>query len=132
MENNLYDWCILHEYNEILDEWDYIKNFAAGLDIHNVAKSSNKKAYWKCKNDHSYISRISHRTNGHKCPYCSGLKLLIGYNDLETLAILEHNEKFLEDWDYELNELNPNKLENQAKKLLILGVTYVDIDGQKK
>lgn len=50
-----------------------------------VMPFANKKVGWCCKEGHEWFTLISIRTGGSKCPYCSGLKLLKGFNDVATL-----------------------------------------------
>lgn len=50
-----------------------------------VTAYANKKVWWRCEKDHEWYTLISTRSNGSKCPYCSGIKLLKGFNDLATL-----------------------------------------------
>ena len=68
---------------EIAAEWDYELN----LDLlpSQVTKSSNKKVWWKCKNNHKWEATIAGRVSqGTGCPYCSGRRVLSGFNDLKT------------------------------------------------
>ncbi len=58
---------------------------ADGWDPSEVTAGSGKKLLWKCQLGHNYESSVSHRTNmGSGCPYCSGKKILAGFNDLQT------------------------------------------------
>ena len=65
-------------------EWHWEKNNELGIDPTQTTCGSGKKAWWKCSNGHEYESQINNRNNSHSCPYCSGNKVLSGYNDLET------------------------------------------------
>ena len=56
----------------ILKEWDYDKN--VNIDPNNVSFGSYKKVWWKCEKNHSWRSKVSHRTSGSACPYCYGTK----------------------------------------------------------
>ena len=51
-----------------------------------VIASSNKRVWWKCKEGHEWSDFIVNRAPKGKadpgCPYCSGRKVLAGYNDL--------------------------------------------------
>ena len=60
---------------------------ADGWDPRTVkAGSSGKKYSWNCALGHSYMAEVSSRTfAGNGCPYCSGHKVMAGFNDLETL-----------------------------------------------
>lgn len=92
--------------SELLKEIDYDKN--KDFNPKKIGRSSTKKIWWKCKNGHSYYTSIGSRTriNGTGCPYCSGQKILSGYNDLETRYPLLAKE-----WDYEKNyPLKPNMI----------------------
>lgn len=50
-----------------------------------VTVFANRKVWWKCKDcGKEWNTLISTRSGGSKCPYCSGYKLLRGFNDLAT------------------------------------------------
>ena len=66
-------------------EWNYEKNFELTPNL--FMPSSGKEVWWKCTNGHEWQARIASRTRGAGCPYCSGKKVLKGYNDLKTLNI---------------------------------------------
>lgn len=70
---------------EVAKEWDTEKN---GVRLPSqISYRSSAKAWWKCTNHgHSYQAGISHRTSRNQgCPYCSGRRVLPGFNDLATL-----------------------------------------------
>ena len=67
---------------ELLKEWDFIKN--KDLSPSMVSVGSEKKAWWKCKMGHEWQTSIANRAKGIGCPYCSGNKVLSGFNDLVT------------------------------------------------
>lgn len=64
-------------------EWDYKKN--APLTPDQVCLRSNKKVWWHCEYGHEWKAKISDRSAGNNCPYCTGSKVLAGYNDLATI-----------------------------------------------
>lgn len=70
---------------DILALWDYDKN--EKLNPHSVSPATHSKVWWKCDRGHSYQSAPYSRTGFYKfgCPYCTGRKVLQGFNDLETL-----------------------------------------------
>ena len=80
---------------DLAKEWDYVKNSSLP-DI--ISPNSHKKAWWLCHNDHSWEATIQNRNAGSGCPFCSGNKVLKGFNDLKTL-----NPNLAEEWDYEKN-----------------------------
>lgn len=53
-------------------EWNYEKN--NGLTPADVLPYSNKKVWWKCRNNHEWQATINNRNQGRGCPYCSGRK----------------------------------------------------------
>lgn len=62
----------------------HIADQADGWDPATVTHGSDKSQRWKCKKGHHWYTKVSHRTGGSECPYCSNLKVWSGYNDLET------------------------------------------------
>lgn len=66
---------------ELADEWSE-RN--APLRPDKVMVFSNRKAWWRCKLGHEWNTLISTRAGGSKCPYCGGLKLMKGFNDLSS------------------------------------------------
>ena len=69
---------------QLMAEWDWEKNNEIGHNPQCMLPGSNKKAWWKCKNGHTWQAVIATRTNGVGCPYCSNRRVWQGYNDLET------------------------------------------------
>ena len=67
---------------DISRQWDYSKN--TSLKPNDVTAGSSKKVWWICSNGHSFESTVSNRSIGLGCPYCSGKKVLEGFNDLQT------------------------------------------------
>ena len=57
---------------------------------------------WHCENGHIWSATVSNRLRGSACGYCSGKRLLKGFNDLKT-----QYPKLCAEWDYDLNEKNP-------------------------
>lgn len=91
-------------YPEIADDWDYEKNT---LRPERILPKSNRLIYWKCKKyGHPFSATPSNRVEHHSgCPYCSGQKLLKGFNDLASQF-----PELLSDWDYTKNSINPSDL----------------------
>ena len=63
-------------------EWNYEKN--SDLNPLELKVFSNKKVWWKCEKGHEWEASIYSRVNGNGCPYCSGRRVLQGFNDLGT------------------------------------------------
>jgi hypothetical protein len=43
------------------------------------------KVWWQCPEGHEWQAVIRDRVAGNGCPFCSGKKILVGYNDLATV-----------------------------------------------
>ncbi|MDY5668903.1 MAG: zinc-ribbon domain-containing protein [Bacilli bacterium] len=84
-------------FPEIAAEWDYDKNATVP---EKVSPRDTNIYWWKCKKGHpSFARSVIHRVNRHDtCPYCSGRKVLTGFNDLQTLF-----PEISKEWDYEKN-----------------------------
>ena len=93
-------------------EWNYEKNNE--LRPVDVLSNSNKTVWWVCNKGHEWQAMIANRNKGNGCPYCSGKKVLKGYNDLQTI-----NSTLAKEWNYEKNnELTPmDVLPNSDKKV---------------
>lgn len=69
---------------ELAKQWHPTKN--GDLTPQDVTSCSNKKVWWICDKGHEWEAIIANRNiDGNGCPYCSNQKILIGYNDLETI-----------------------------------------------
>ena len=69
----------------IAAQWNYKRN--GTLTPEQVSAFSNRIVWWQCALGHEWRSIIEHRTaylSG--CPYCSGKRVLAGFNDLATLC----------------------------------------------
>ena len=95
---------------DLAKEWNHEKN--NGLTPMDVLPSSDKKAWWKCFRGHEWKTQIKNRTKGNGCPYCSGRKVLIGFNDLTTT-----NPTLAAEWNYEKNEnLSPQDVTRSSSR----------------
>ena len=100
-KKSLYVWCEENSRMDLLQQWDDNKN--ESFTPHDIAPGSEKTAWWICDRGHSYDMKINKRTKrGNGCPYCSGHRVLEGFNDLVTT----HPELALQ-WDYGKNILLP-------------------------
>lgn len=83
----------------VKSKWDTAANENIGLTPSGVSRGSTKKAWWLCPEGHSWFAVISSVVRGHGCSYCSGKKVLPGFNDLMTTDpdVVDHY------WDYAVN-----------------------------
>ena len=104
--------CISKTNPEVLQEWNYEKNDKLGITPDNISSGSALKIWWKCEKGHEYKSSIVNRTKskGTCCPYCSGNKVLKGFNDLAT------NPELLKEWDYSKNTIKPDEVTKGTHK----------------
>ncbi len=97
---------------ELMAEWNWEKNNELGFEPSMLTTGIAKKVWWKCIKGHEWQATIANRSNGRGCPYCSGNKVLMGYNDLKTI-----NPKLAEEWNYEKNgETTPETVTSRSGK----------------
>ena len=77
--------------SDLAKEWNYEKN--APLTPYDVTSHSGKKVWWKGQCGHEWPASIADRFDGRGCPYCSGRKVLVGFNDLATI-----NSELAKEW----------------------------------
>ena len=102
-------------YPKLLNEWDYEKNNAIGIYPEKITYASGKKVWWKCKKGHNWKISVYNRTiKESTCPICSNKKVLLKYNDLETVR-----PDLAKEWNYEKNgDLLPSQVTcGSAKKV---------------
>ena len=98
-----------NDNKSLSSEWNYKKN--GRITPFHVSPHSDKKFWWKCKNNHEWMARIADRNSKRKrgCPYCSG-KRVCRENSLGEKypeLILEWNKK---------NSKNPFEFTYGSKK----------------
>ena len=83
--------------SKLLSEWNYKKN--AGKKPSDFKMHSGALVWWKCERGHEWQAKIADRSRGDGCPYCSGKRLMVGFNDLA------HVYPYLaKEWNYEKNQ----------------------------
>jgi len=86
------------DYPEIAYQWHPEKNGLLRPD--QVSPNSNRRVWWRCGLGHEWQSTVCSRTFSRTgCPYCTGRKVLPGFNDLKTLE-----PKVAEQWHPTKNE----------------------------
>ena len=107
MGNNL-----LSAFPDVVKQWDYEKN--GELMPENIKPRSAKKVWWLCDKWHSWQAAVYNRTasSPQGCPYCSGRRVLPGFNDLAS-----KRPDVSQQWDYEKNgELTPEQITTGSGK----------------
>ena len=95
-------------FPELAKEWS---NRNLPLLPSQVAPFANRKVWWKCGKGHEWNTLISTRAYGSKCPYCSGILTLKGFNDFATL----HPELAAE-WSDRNKPLMPDTINERSTK----------------
>ena len=69
--------------NDLVTTHPAVAAEAFGWDPREITSGSNRKLEWECKTKHRWEETPNKRTGrGDGCPYCSGNRVLIGFNDL--------------------------------------------------
>lgn len=102
---------LLTVFPEIAADWHPTMN--GELKPSNVTKCSSVSVWWLCQRGHAYQAKISQRVSENSgCPYCAGVKVLIGYNDLGTVC-----PELAAEWDQSKNgELTPSDVLFSSEK----------------
>ncbi len=73
-------------FNDLATRFPEIALEADGWDPTEMASGTHKKLSWKCHLGHKYDMTVVLRTRQESgCPFCSGNRVLIGFNDLATV-----------------------------------------------
>ena len=89
-------------FPELAKDWDYTKNVTTP---DRVSYGSDKKFWWICNKGHSYECSINNRRSGQSCYYCSGKRVLAGFNDIFTT-----HPDISKQWCNDLNDIQPTEV----------------------
>lgn len=81
---------------ELKTIWNDEKNI--GIDPYTIRPGSTKTIWWICELNHEWQAKVEDIVKGQRCPYCSGQRIMVGFNDLATIRPDIANQ-----WDYEKN-----------------------------
>ena len=82
---SLREFCEENGRRELLRQWATEKN--GGKTPDGVFCGSSAMTWWRCDKGHSFSMRAAfHTTREQSCPYCTRCKVLMGDNDLATVA----------------------------------------------
>jgi CRISPR/Cas system CMR-associated protein Cmr1 (group 7 of RAMP superfamily) len=94
----------LKDNKELMKEYNYDKN--KEIDLESLTLGSDKKIWWVCSKGHEWDAGIGSRyRSGAGCPICANLKVLKGYNDLESKC-----PNIVKEWNYKKNKLLPDEI----------------------
>lgn len=93
-------------YPEIAEQLDE----PAIADPSTLVAGSHRSLHWKCSYGHQWKASAKTRIAGIGCPYCAGVKVLKGYNDLETCS-----PEIAAQWDEEKNTSTPSEVHHGSK-----------------
>lgn len=82
-------------YPNLAKQWDWERNENSPAEY---TSKSYHKVWWKCEKQHVWEAAINKRVYGQGCPICAGKKVLIGFNDLTSVA-----PEIVKEWDYDKN-----------------------------
>lgn len=98
---------------ELAQEWNYKKN-PPDITPSNTTCGTSKKVWWLGHCGHEWQANVYHRVQGRGCPYCSGVAVLEGFNDLASV-----NPIAAKDWHPTKNgTLLPNMVSKGSKKMV--------------
>jgi len=101
---------------ELVCEWSE-KN--APLKVTDITYGSNKRYWWIGKCGHEWLASPKDRHAGERCPYCAGMRVLEGFNDLASIR-----PDLVAEWSSE-NELQPTQVNAQShRKVKWKGLCY--------
>lgn len=82
------------------------------IDPTRIKSGCNSKALWFCPRcGGEYEMKVVNKVKTPGCPYCSGHRVLKGYNDLATTV-----PELIEDWDYNKNSIMPDEVTKGSNK----------------
>ena len=103
MNNNLAE-----VHPELVSEWSE-KNLLLTPD--GITFGSNKKVWWKGTCGHEWQASVKARSNGEKCPICSGARVFAGINDLQTT-----HPEIASEWSEKNLPLKPDEVNAKSRK----------------
>lgn len=75
-----------------------------------VTAYRNQKVWWHCSKGHEWKTLISTRSYGSRCPYCSGIQILPGFNDLATT-----HPELAQEWSERNDPLTPAEVNEKSR-----------------
>ena len=123
---------ILPGFNDLQTRYPNIaKDFCSelnGITPDKLMPYNKTKYKWKCPEcgliyECSSKERVS-PSFLYKCPCCSGHKVFLGINDLETWCKKNNRLDILEEWDNDRNKIKPSEITPNSTKLIFWKCKY--------
>jgi len=109
-KNELYLNSLENKNPSLSKEWNYEKN--GSLKPAMFSANSREKVWWRCGKGHEWEATIDNRSKGNGCPFCSGNRVLVGFNDLATIS-----PGLAKEWNYNKNkDLTPYNVATRSNK----------------
>jgi hypothetical protein len=84
-------------------EWHGSRN---EVGAESVSAGSRRKIWWTCSNHgHDWSASVNERARGVGCPFCSGKRVMVGFNDLGS-----RYPDLAPEWNFGRNLLTPNQV----------------------
>ena len=86
-------------YPRLLEEWAYDLNIDVSPE--ELTLGSTRRVWWRCSRGHEWQATLNDRNRlkgGRGCPFCTGRRVLAGFNDLATT-----HPDLTKDWDFARN-----------------------------
>lgn len=93
---------------ELVCEWS---NRNAPLTPSDITFGSNKRYWWIGRCGHEWLASPKSRHTGEKCPYCAGMRVLPGFNDLASVR-----PDLAKEWSDENEPLKPNEVNARSHR----------------
>jgi hypothetical protein len=75
---------VLVGFNDLATTNPELATEADGWDPTTLTAGSHNRRSWKCRHGHTWMANVEKRLSGQGCPFCSGRRVLAGFNDLAT------------------------------------------------
>ena len=79
-----------------------------------ITYGSNKKYWWSGKCGHEWLASPKSRHSGEGCPYCAGMRVLEGFNDLASVRL-----ELVDEWSSEIEPLCSTLISEKTRSLTV-------------
>ena len=111
-------------YPELVSDWS---DMNGALQPEQVSYGSNRKVWWRGKCGHDWFGSVKNHGKGHGCPYCSGNRVMPGFNDLAS-----QYPKLLKEWSPWNRQLKPYQISPKSNKKVWWTCSKCNYDWQAR